>query len=359
MTQPSTHFQETIQRGLALNRDGYFREAIGVFRAALARSPHDPVVFAGLGDACLGLRLYDRALECYKLAARHSRGDINNMNRVADVQERLGQLTEASRTYLASGELFLHHGRLEEAIDNWERSVRLDPGMLAAHQRLAMVFQRQGNVRAAVREYLAIARVLQGRGETNNVLRMCQAALRLDPGNADILTAIELVRHGDIPPPTPRPTPPEPPPPVSAPEESLADAVRQLTNIFEAERAAEPALPPDADPVETALELAKNQLAEEIFREEDEKDRARLSKLERDALIGQGMDFEMRGRLDAAVACYEKAIRGGLTLPAAYFTLGMLYARSGRREAAIQSLRLAGRHPTYQRAAAIALGRIA
>ncbi|MCZ7669263.1 MAG: hypothetical protein M5U34_19800 [Chloroflexi bacterium] len=76
-----------------------------------------------------------------------------------------------------------------------------------------------------------------------------------------------------------------------------------------------------------ARRLANEQLAEEIFREEDASDMAAtgLSKLERDALIGQALDFEGRGREKDAITCYEKAIGGGLRMSAAFFNLGLLY----------------------------------
>jgi tetratricopeptide (TPR) repeat protein len=114
--------------------------------------------------------------------------------------------------------------------------------------------------------------------------------------------------------------------------------------------------PQSDDAVENARKKAQNELAEEIFRDEEDEDGVydpndtSLSKLERDALIGQGIDFQYRGQIDDAIECYERAIKGGLKLPAAFFTVGMLYLDRNRHSEARQALETAVQYPTYQTA---------
>jgi tetratricopeptide (TPR) repeat protein len=103
----------------------------------------------------------DKALDCFKFAASFSRGDISHLQKVADIQERLGQLSEAARTYTAVGEILLRQREIDDAINHWLRAVGLEPNLLGAHRRLASVFHRRNDTKAAVREYLAIARILQ------------------------------------------------------------------------------------------------------------------------------------------------------------------------------------------------------
>jgi tetratricopeptide (TPR) repeat protein len=348
-------YEKAMAHGEAYRRQGQWKQAFDAFRVAIAEFPHQPEPYAGLGEACFGLRRLDRALESYKLAARYSRGDITYIERVADLQERLGQLGEAARTYTAAGELQLRLRNLESAVANWQRAVRLEPGLLGAHRRLAMVFQRQNNVKAAVREYLAIARILQMQGDARKALLMCRAALRLDPGNEDVLLAMELVRHGAA---AVEPAPE--PPPAIAPEEAaereqMAETVRQIAQAFEEERKQWQGMQrPDlsADPIAVAARRAQDELAEEIFRDDEDEVMAgrggeALSKLERDALIGQGMDFQARGQSAQAISCYEKAILGGLRIPAALFTLGLLYLEAGDRAKARQAFARAAKDTTY------------
>ena len=78
----------------------------------------------------LALKQLDKALDCYKLAARYSGGDLSYLRKVADLQERMGLLMEAGRTYMAAGELLLRQKQYEEAIDMWQLAVRLEPGLV-------------------------------------------------------------------------------------------------------------------------------------------------------------------------------------------------------------------------------------
>ena len=364
MAKDREKYQKAIKVGLAYNKSQRWKDAFTAFRVAVGEFPNDAAAYAGLGEACLGLKQLDRALDCFKLAARCSKGDIRYLRSVADIQERQGQLAEAARTYLAIGEILLKQRHLEEAIGNWERSIRLDSSLLGSHKRLAMVFQRLHRTRDAVREYLAIARILQMRGENKKAMQMCQAALRLDPGNDDVLTAVELIRHGDSAFDEPEE---EEEPTVStglsaeeqAEADSLTETVRQMAAIFEAERNQQVVTEQEEvnDPVEKARRLAQEELAAELFREEDEAEASAngLSKLERDALLGQAMDFETRGHIDDAIGCYQRAIKGGLQLPAAYFMLGLLYINDERPDEAKKILALAAKNPTYLQASKLAL----
>lgn len=344
-------FETAISRGAVYLDHGLWTKAFGAYRTAIREFPKEPLAYAGLAEACFGLKRLDRALELYKVAARYSRGDIYYLKKVADIQERLGQLEAAGRTYMAIGEIQLRRRELEDAVSHWQRAVRLEPGLLGTHRRLAMVYQRQNDVRSAVREYLAIARILQMQGNSKKASQMCHAALRLDNDNEDVLRALELIRSGPE-----AFVEPEPQPPGSAetaePADEMGSLVKQMATAFEAGRSIPEAdRPVEADPVEAARRLAQNQLAEEIFRDEEEDEpEGSLSKLERDALIGQGMDYELRGQTSEAISCYVKAINGGLAMPSAFFTLGLLYRQAGTVDKARRAFAFAAKDPAFRQA---------
>ena len=359
MAKNRARYEKALEKGRAYNAARQWDRALGAFRIAIDEFPKAATPYAGIAEACLGLKHLDRALECYKIASRYSGGEMAYLQKVADIQERLGYLTEAGRTYTAIGEISLRRRQLDEALDYWQRATRLEPSLLGAHRRLAMVFQRQGKAREAVREYLAIARILQMQGEKRKALQMCQAALRLDPDNQDVLKAVELIRLGEEAF-AEEPEEEEEPAVLEEPAESddMTATVRQMAAIFEADRQNRRPAPESLSvgPVESARRLAQDQLAEEIFREEDEDDEETgLSKLERDALIGQGMDFESRGQVGEAIQCYRQAISGGLNLSSAYFVLGLLYLEQGQVGEAQTALRIAARDPLFAEAGRAAL----
>lgn len=356
MAQDRVRYERAIKKGWYYSANKEWPKAMGAFRAAIGEFPKAPEPYLGLGEACLGQKQLHKALDCFKLAARYSGGDILNLRKVADVQERMGHLTEAGRTYMAAGELLLRQREFDEAISMWQLAVRLEPGLLAAHKRLAMVFQRQHQLRDAVREYLAIARILQDRGNKHKALQMCQAALRLDPENEDILFAVRLIRDGEEALAEPEKAAEEQRETADS-EAAVAEMVRQMAQVFASEQEARPQLPSQSGPVETAHRLAQELLAEEIFREDDGEEISTrgLSKLERDALIGQAMDFESRGNIKEAVGCYEKAMLGGLRMPAAFYSLGLLYLQQKRANMARRSLTIAAKDPAFLEASRLAL----
>lgn len=365
MAQDKELFEKAMKAGAIFNEREDYVKAMSAFRTAVKEFPRNAAAYAGLGEACIGAKQLDRALDCFKYAARFSGGDISYLRKVADIQERQGRLSDAGRTYLAIGEILYKSNQTDEAIGNWQRAIRLESNLLGAHKRLATTYQRLGEIKDAVRSYLAIARILQMEGELKKALRMCQAALRLDPDNEDVLTAVELIRKGaeafDLP--EEEEEEPEPEPTVSAAEQAEADeltkTVRQMAAAFEAERQkAQPVAQPVANsPIDAAKQLAQEHLAIELFRDEDDDEDANtsLSKLERDALLGQGMDFESRGKFDDAIGCYRRAIDGGLKLPAAHFVLGMLYIKTGQQASAEAMFKVAVQEEGFKTAVAQAM----
>lgn len=351
MAQDKARYTEAMKHGLVFNQQEKWKKALGAFRAAINQYPKDAQAYAGLGDACFGLNLIDKALDCFKLAAKYSGGNVEYLRRVADIQERMGMLSDAGRTYMAVGEVYLRRRQLDDAVNYWQLATRLEPGLLGTHKRLAMVFQRQNKTREAVREYLAIARILQQQGANNKAIQMAKAAMRLDPTNADVLKAIELIERGaeayEL-----EPEPDVEETAVSEPgEDDVSGLVRQMASAFEAERKQKIAREKKADdPVSIAKRRAQDALAQEIFREEDDDEpvgTGGLSKLERDALIGQAMDFESRGQVEDAIGCYEKAVNGGLKLAAAHFMLGLLYLSYKDLALARTAFEQAAKEPAY------------
>jgi tetratricopeptide (TPR) repeat protein len=361
-------YKKAMKAGLVFNKKQEWLQAMRAFSIAINEFPRQPGPYVGLGEACTGLKQYDKALDCYKRAARYSDGNIEYVKKVADMQERQGQLHAAGQTYLAAGEILLRRQDLDAAIANWERAIRLEPNLLTAHKRLAMVFQRQGNIKAAVREYLAIARILEQTGDKHKALYMCQSALRLDPGNEDVVKAIELIQHGaeyyeeseepEVAPLADSSVEES----VQEEENELARTVRQLASAFASDISAQSkpsSQPKIADPITLARQMADDQLADEILRDEDDEEYGAvdgsMSKLQRDVYIGQAIDFQARGQVADAIESLEKAVAGGLKLAAGFFILGLLYVEVDEVEKARHVLQIAALNETYKQASQLAL----
>lgn len=340
-------FEQALTRGHSLSWDQNWEKAIAAFNAAIAEISDEPAPYAGLGMAYLESNQLDKALENYKLAARYSRGDVIHLRQVADVQERMGQLSEAGKTYMAIGEVELNRRRLNEAMDNWLRAIRLEPNLLKAHQRLASIYERQGATHNAIREYLAIARILSSQGEKEKALQACQLALRLDPRNAEVLTAIEMITHGESIVDDEAEIPPQPSSAISEVAQHMANALKKKG--VGAEKPSAEAV----SPVQDARRLALEQLAQEIFSDEEEDD---TRMMQRATLLSQALDYQTRNMTNEAISAYEEAIRAGVNNSAVHFNLGLLYQDKLRFEDAIREFEISVQEHEYRLASYFALG---
>ncbi|MFK7803102.1 MAG: tetratricopeptide repeat protein [Anaerolineae bacterium] len=357
MAQDIQKYQKAVKIGEQLNAQERWNDAIRAFRAALSEFKDRPEAYVGLAEACMGRKQYDRALDCYKLAVRTSSKKIEYLQRVTDIQERLGRLGDAARTYMAIGEFYFKQQDTESAISNWERAIRLDADLLGAHQRLALAFQRQQNTRATVREYLAIARILSSRGQKESALKICAAAGRLEPDNPDVPAAIELIQKGaaafDLPEDDDDEITPVEPNRTDDEQNSMFSAVRQMATILESSGAEAKSQTGDLSksPADRGFSQAQEDLANELFGDDEDEagtfSNAGMLKLERDALIGQAIHYQERGDTAQAIAYYEKAISGGLDLPAAWYMLGVLHLQNGSQVASFQAFDRAGQDERY------------
>jgi tetratricopeptide (TPR) repeat protein len=339
-------FEQALARGHSYSFDQRWKEAIEAFEVARQQSPKEPAPYAGLGDSYLELNDLEKALENYKLAARLASGNITYLRHVADVQERLGQQVEAGKTYMAIGEMALAKRNLNEAVDNWHRAIRLEPNLLRAHQRLASIYERQGAARNAIREYLAVARIFQLLDEQERALGACEKALRLDPRNAEVLTAIERIKQGEK---------LDSADGLGISEQGVGEAVRLKAIEMEGleagwEEDGRGAID-TAVPVQDAKRMALEQLAETLFSDDDD-----LEQLEQASLISKALDYQTRGLTNEAISAYEEVISNGLGSPAVHFNLGLLYQDKLRFEAAISQFEIAIQEPEYRLASHFALG---
>lgn len=333
-------YEEALGRGHSYSWDQNWSEAIKAFKAAIQVVDNEPAPYAGLGMAHFELNEFQKALENYKLAAHYSQGDIIYLKQVAEVQEKLNQSRDAGQTYLSMGEVLLRQKRVDEAVVNWMRAVNLYPNLIPAHQRLAAIYQRQGQVQNAIRRYLVVAHILQKQGDANQALETCQAALKLDPRNAEILTAIEMIQQNeDI--------------AIDAVDERPSKAL--IADLDEEELDLEVEI---SSPVQDAQRMALEQLAEELFEDEEETliSPQGMSKLERDALISKALDYQTRGMINEAISTYERVLKGGVTSTAAHFNLGLLYQDKLRFEDAIREFQIAVRDNEYRLGSHFALG---
>jgi len=342
-----TRYEEALRRGHSFSWDQRWPEAIREFETALEAQPKEPAAYAGLGMAYNELGDLEKALECYKLASRYSRGDMIYLKHVADNQERLGLLVEAGQTFMALGEIQLRRKNLDEAVVNWLRAISLDPHLLGAHQRLVAVYRRQGLNSNAVREYLIMAELYSHRGEQELALKACQLALEIDPRNAEVMTAMELIRKGE--------------------EFVVADSAMARLHQIQRRKKSDIVADKDTSSIKEGLlqstqRVAQQELAQVVLSEGDSA-QAEMAPIggdfrhEIDTMLSQALDFQTREKFPEAIDSFERAIAGGLKNHAAHFCLGLLYHVQKRPRQAIRELEEAAVDVLFRPASYYAIGK--
>jgi tetratricopeptide (TPR) repeat protein len=352
-------FQQALRNGHSLAWDRQWEKAVEAYQAALAVAPDDAAALTGLGMALLQLNHLPEALTTYQRLARLNPADIVVLEKVADLQEKLKQAHEAGKTYLLLAEAYMQQrkgqGEVAEApaIEAWERSAQLAPDLLGPHQALAMTYERQGKTRQAIQEYLMTARLLSQRNETENAVAACQAALQLDPRDAEVLRALDLLRQGHALDHSELSTAGYQLPTGAAAQDNPALAVREKALSALAARAAQPGSGDEPSSLRGILTPGQSGASPSGAP-------ARPSRGDVGALLTQGLNAQRAGDTDGAVKAYEQARAVGG--PAAggdagfHFNLGLLYQEQLRFEEAVRELRRASEDPNYRLGSYYAMG---
>ena len=349
-------FEEAMKRASNYAWDKQWSKAIVEYKRALAEFPDDLTALVSLGMAYLESRQLEEALSAYQKASQLTPNDPLAWERVADVQERLGRLDGAAETYVAMANIYVERKEIGKAIETWLRATRLTPDHLVAHLSLAEAYAKQGKARAAAGEHLALARILQRRGQTGKAIQQCRLALERDPRNAQAHATLEALRAG-------KKVEKVKPTPIPAAIE-IGEATEIEEEIEEKEK---------GSPVDTGRQKALMELAEILFEEHPVEEavadvtafvegrRAReaapkLTQGQIDTILGQAIDSQTRGAIDKAIANYSRLIKAGVDQPAIHFSLGLLFQEKMQLDEAIRELSLTTRHPEYGLASHFALG---
>jgi len=354
-------FQQAMNQGHSAAWDQQWDKAAAFYRQALEEFPDHPQALINLGLALIELQDFDQALEYYMKAARVIPDDPLPFEKIAQLSERIGNLSQASKAALRAAELYLKNRDVSRAVENLERVTRLNPENLLAYSRLGLIYERTGEKQKSVSAYLAVASLLQNSGELEKAEHAVNQALKIIPNNEKAVQAKEMLRDYK---PLPRPVRPR-----GGTAPLRMSQVRQL-------QAPEKASQPEIDPVAAARQKALTSLAGMLF---DSMDDEQGSQAERRGLkaivtgttgilqkpvdhtrlmlhLSQVIDLQTRGENNQAAEELQRAMDAGLENPAAFFDLGFLYASSGRIESAVRQLQRAVRHADFALGGRLLLG---
>lgn len=326
-------YEQAMSMGHSAAWDQEWNAAINSYARAIQEVPDDPLAHNSLGLALLQARRYDDSLKVYTRAHQLAPDDPVPLEKSADVLERLGRLKEAAQQYVNVADIYLAQRDLDKAIGNWERATRLTPGLMQIHFRLAQSYERTGQKKNAVREYLTLAFNFRANDDTPKALQAVERALRLDPFNPQALNTKQALESGAT---------------VVVPQEFEQQAPEQRRDGFEAKDARDSVGDSDPrGPLGETTEAALADLAEIVLSDD-------LSMATTHAI--QAIELQKIDEHQAAIASYQKAEAAGMRSNALSMCLGSQYIALQQWQEAISALNKAKADPEYAAGAAHGLG---
>ncbi|MBN1439831.1 MAG: tetratricopeptide repeat protein [Anaerolineales bacterium] len=359
-------YEQALRQGNSAAWDQKWDQAITAYQRALTEFPGDPVAMDHLGLAFMQSGQLDQAQAVYQEAVRADPQNPIPHEKIAEILERNGKVVESVQLRLSAAELFLAKREADKAIDNWLAAARLVPENMVARSRLALAFERTGQHKQAVTEYLALAAIMQRARQPEKAMQAIEQGIRIIPDSPELARARSALKSGKvlaIPPPykpgmtgmlVPQTAslPPEPPPP----------SPRQTASVE----------PRSTSPQDAAQKKAMAVLAEKLFEaDRDTFDQRRTSidqftrgeekavsaHADQNRYLALAIDAYSRQQQQEAMEYFDRAFRVGFEHPAASFLFGTLQLAEEQLEQGMLSLQKAVEHPDLSMGAHYILGR--
>ncbi|MBN1967309.1 MAG: tetratricopeptide repeat protein [Anaerolineae bacterium] len=310
--------------------------AIAAYGRAVQEFPEDPDAHRSLGLALLMAHRLEEALKVYTRAHQLAPDDAIPLEKSADVLERMGRLREAAQQYIKVADIYIAQRDLEKAIGNWERATQLTPGLIQIHAKLATAYERTGESKKAIVQYLTLAFNFQRAGDTKRAIQAVHRAIRLEPGNPQALNALQALESGTQ---------------WQAPPSIVERTATQKPEAFDFRMEAAGAEVGESDPrgpLGEAEVAALSDLAIYVF-ESDNLDMG-------SALAIQAIELHRQHDIEGAIASYQQALEARFNHSAIHLSLGALLIQEGDSEAAIKHLNVAIQEAQYAAGANHGLG---
>jgi tetratricopeptide (TPR) repeat protein len=189
-------YEQAMNAGHNAAWDQDWQVAIAAYGRAIQEFPEDPESHIHLGLGLLEVGRLEDALKVYTRAHQLAPNDPIPLEKSADVLERMGRLREAAQQYINVSEVYLSQRDLGKAIANWERATHLTPGLIPVHAKLAQAYERVGDKKKAIREYLTLAFNFQRMSDNDKAIKAAQRALRLEKNNSQVLNTLRALESG-------------------------------------------------------------------------------------------------------------------------------------------------------------------
>src|SRR5215472_4851181 len=123
------------------------------------------------------------AISEYEKIIKEDPKDLTVLNTVGDLCQRIGQNDQAANYFRKAGDQYASDGFTVKAIAIYKKLTRLNPGDIDYVNKLAELYTQQGLMSDARSQYMQVADHCLKSGDNNQAARILQRILDLDPEN--------------------------------------------------------------------------------------------------------------------------------------------------------------------------------
>ena len=153
--------------------------AIGAYRRVIEESPENLMLRTDLADIHLRYGLLDDAVIQYRQILMRKPESVALRHRLADAYLWNAEYEEAASTFLELAELHLKNDREADAVDIFQSVLSLDPNHFLARRRLVDRFSKMGQKNLAVHHLRQLAEIALARGTVEEAIGAFQQLMTL------------------------------------------------------------------------------------------------------------------------------------------------------------------------------------
>lgn len=160
---------------------------IGDLQVRLGRNDESITYFLRIAEHYARDGFYVRAIAMYKKINKLDPARLDIYEKLAELYVKQQLWMEAKSNYQVLADYLFKQDNLGGTIGIYQKMVAIEPQNLQLHVKLADLFTQAKRIPEALREYAVVAGSLAERGANEESIRVYEKALRLAPDNVEIL----------------------------------------------------------------------------------------------------------------------------------------------------------------------------
>ena len=137
----------------------------------------------------------EEAIDAFSQILKMDPEDLVIASRLAELEEKIGKISDAVNQYLSLGESFLKSHLFKKAQEMFKKVVTMDPQNMTAKINLAQIYTKQGSENDAKKEYLNIAEIALGKQDFDGAFEYANKAIELKSVEAHYFVGIVLYKR--------------------------------------------------------------------------------------------------------------------------------------------------------------------